>query len=77
MTPKVDLHGLKAHIGEERLRRYMEDQLKNRVPEVLVIHGHGQGVMREIAYQWIESHANRVRSHEPRNNEGAVLIRLK
>jgi len=76
-TPQVDLHGLHHHIGEERMRRFMEDQVKNRVDEVLVIHGHGRGVMREVAYEWIDAHKNRVRSHEERNNGGAVLIRLK
>jgi len=75
--PQVDLHGLRQHIGEERLRRFMEDQIKNREPEVLVIHGHGQGVMRDVADEWIKRHANRVRDHLERNNGGAVLIRLK
>ncbi|HVM90314.1 MAG TPA: Smr/MutS family protein [Verrucomicrobiae bacterium] len=75
--PQVDLHGLRAHIGEERLRKFMEDQIRNRIQRVLVIHGHGRGTMREIVDQWIETHGHRIVDVESTHNDGAKIIRLR
>lgn len=72
---EVDLHGLRAHIGESRLENVMKTAIANGTYSVRVIHGHGQGVMKEIAEQWISTHPNNVEHTEIEN--GCILIILK
>ena len=76
-VPTVDLHKLRYHIGVQRLANFMRDQINNGETAVLVIHGHGDGVMEEVVNEWLKSHQNQVADHEPRNNGGARYIRLK
>lgn len=73
--PELDLHKLRAHIGENRIQSYMREQIRNGVPAVRIIHGHGQGVMKEITEQWIKAHQNDIASTEPGN--GFIVVRLK
>lgn len=54
--PEVDLHGLRSHIGENRLASFMQERIQNGDRTVKIVHGHGTGVMREIVYAWIDNH---------------------
>lgn len=72
--PEVELHGLRAHIGETHLANAMKTALRNGTPRVRVIHGYGQGVMKEIVEQWITEHQNNVESYE--QEDGSTLITL-
>jgi DNA mismatch repair protein MutS2 len=76
-TPTLDLHGLRHHVGEERMRRYMEDAVRNRQTEVLVVHGKGRGVMRDVVDEWLKAHAHQVIEAIPMNDDGAKLVRLR
>ncbi len=73
--PEIDLHGLRAHIGEARLADVMKTAIANGTPRVRVIHGYGQGVMKEIVEQWITEHQNSVEDCE--QEDGSMLIYLK
>jgi len=72
---EIDLHGLRANIGQTRLSDVMREALTNGRHSVRVIHGHGQGVMKEITEKWIDDHQNSVESYEWEN--GCILIILK
>lgn len=72
---EVDLHGLRANIGNDRLTNVMREAIMNGRHSVRVIHGHGEGVMKEITERWIETHQNNVESYEWEN--GCILIFLK
>ncbi|MCR4256593.1 MAG: Smr/MutS family protein, partial [Candidatus Uhrbacteria bacterium] len=74
-VPEVDLHGLRQHIGEQRVANFMHEQIANGACTVKIIHGNGQGVMREVAYDWIRKHAHRVTQHE--DVGPAVIVYLK
>ncbi len=73
--PEVDLHGLRQHIGEQRVANFMRDQINDGARSVKIIHGHGQGVMREVAYEWIKKNAHRVAEHQ--DVGPAVIVYLK
>ncbi|MEK7473849.1 MAG: Smr/MutS family protein [Patescibacteria group bacterium] len=74
-VPEVDLHGLRQHIGEARVESFMREQIANGARTVKIIHGQGQGVMREVAYDWIKKHVHRVADYQ--DVGPAVIIYLK
>ncbi|MEI7512222.1 MAG: Smr/MutS family protein [Candidatus Uhrbacteria bacterium] len=76
LMPQVDLHGLRHHIAETRLELFLKDQMKNGEDSVLVIHGHGTGVLRDLVTDWIEKNQHMVADYQPRNNGGAMYIRF-
>lgn len=71
----VDLHRLRHHIGEARVKNFMREQIEKGVRTVKIIHGNGQGVMRQVAYDWIR--ANRSHVAETEDVGPAVIIHLK
>jgi DNA-nicking Smr family endonuclease len=73
--PELDLHRLRAHIAETRIQSYMLDKMRDGVPAVRIIHGHGEGVMEDVAKKWIEAHQSAIASTEPGN--GFIVVRLK
>ncbi len=72
--PFVDLHGLRHHIGEARVKHFMREQLVKGTPAVKIIHGNGQGVMRQVAYDWIRT--NRARVWKTEDVGPAVIVYL-
>ncbi|MCK9360995.1 Smr/MutS family protein [Patescibacteria group bacterium] len=72
---EVDLHGLREHIGEERIRKFMAAAIASGARAVRVIHGHGKGVMKEVTERWLSDHADKVEQHIYEN--GRILIYLK
>ncbi len=73
--PTVDLHGLRHHIGEQRVANFMREQINAGARSVRIVHGNGQGVMRDVAYAWIEKNRHRVLEHK--DVGPAVIVYLR
>jgi len=77
ITPELDLHGLRAATAEQLLEDFMHVKLENGLEDVIVIHGHGRGVIRDLVDAWIINHQHLVTDHQPTHDGGATYIRFK
>ncbi|GAB3236801.1 endonuclease MutS2 [Hymenobacter seoulensis] len=79
-SPTLDLRGERAEDALNKIRSYVDDAIMLGVPEIKILHGRGNGVLRQIARDYLH-HVREVASvadeHADRGGDGATVAVLK
>lgn len=76
----LDLHGFRAEMAHSCLIKFLEDSFNRGLRRLLVIHGKGSGVLRDIALQTLKSNEKVLSFHTapPRfGGDGALVVLLR
>ena len=76
----IDLRGKKADEAIHILRRHVDDAILLGIPEITVIHGKGDGILRKIVREWLKD-IKEVKSlsegHPDRGGAGITVVGFK
>lgn len=74
--PTIDLHGYDSRTAVFKVNEFIEDNIKLRNKEIVVVHGIGEGVLRRAIHEELLKN-NHVMSHElDYYNVGSTIIKL-
>ena len=76
-NPQIDIKGLRAEEAILKLRPYIDDALLLGVKQVKVLHGKGDGILREVVREMLQGigEVNRYRDEHPdRGGAGATIV---
>jgi len=55
-------------------RKFIQQAIQQKIPYVTIIHGKGEGILREAIEQLLEEFKNYIFTKEPANKGGAMLV---
>jgi DNA mismatch repair protein MutS2 len=76
----IDLRGKKADEAIQVLRRHVDDAILLGIPEITIIHGKGDGILRKIVRDWlkdIKEVKNLSEGHPDRGGAGITVVGFK
>jgi DNA mismatch repair protein MutS2 len=79
-NPQIDIMGLRVDEALSLLRNYIDDATLLGAKQVKIMHGKGDGILREAARQWLKTLAevHRFRDEHPdRGGSGATIVDFK
>lgn len=79
-NPQIDLKGERAADALEKLRRYIDDALLLGAKQIKILHGKGDGILREAARDLLQGipEVSRYRDEHPdRGGAGATIVDFK
>ena len=76
LPPEIDVRGLTAREAEQELEVYLDRALLDNLSRFRIIHGKGQGVLRNTINKWLRSQ-NQIRDYfQPDGNAGVTEVVL-
>lgn len=75
--PKIDLHGLTSDIATVEVNDFILEQLKLKNEIVVIIHGKGNGILKNRVHTILKSNKNVLDFCLYYNNNGCTIVRLK
>jgi len=79
-NPQIDIMGMRVEEALSLLRNYIDDATLLGAKQVKIMHGKGDGILREAARQWLKTLAevHRFRDEHPdRGGSGATIVDFK
>jgi DNA mismatch repair protein MutS2 len=79
-NPQVDLRGMRAEDALPKLRRFVDDAVLLGVKHLKILHGKGDGILREIVRDYLQTvpEVERYRDEHPdRGGAGSTVAELK
>lgn len=76
-NPQIDIKGLRAEEALRKLRHYLDDAVLLGVKQVKILHGKGDGILREAVRDLLQAvpEVNRYRDEHPdRGGAGATIV---
>ena len=75
--PIIDLHGMDRDYAKILVRDFIEDQIKMKEKQFIIIHGIGTGVVKKAVYEELKTNKN-VKEYKLDNfNSGCTIVTLK
>lgn len=75
--PKIDLHGLDKITAVIKTKEFIEDSLKLKNYDIIIIHGKGSGTLKTSIHEYL-SLDKRVISYKTDNfNDGMTIVKLE
>lgn len=75
--PSIDLHGMDRDYAKILVRDFIEDQIKMKEKQFIIIHGIGTGVVKKAVYEELKTNKN-VKEYKLDNfNSGCTIVTLK
>ena len=78
--PSIDLRGKRAWEALEEIQRYIDDAILLSVKEVSILHGKGDGILRQIIREYLQGidEIEQFRdAHVERGGQGITIVRLR
>lgn len=75
--PSIDLHGLPRDIARSNLMEFIDDNLKLGNKYIEIIHGIGEGVLKEEVHDELKHNKNIIDFKTKNNNSGATIALLR
>ncbi|SET47018.1 endonuclease MutS2 [Hymenobacter actinosclerus] len=78
--PTLDLRGERAEDALNKIRSYVDDAIMLGIPEIKILHGRGNGVLRQIARDYLHRTrevASVAEEHADRGGDGVTIAVLK
>ena len=75
--PSIDLHGLDRITAVIKTKEFINDSVKTKTYDIIVIHGRGSGILKRTIHEYL-SKDKRVIDYKTDNfNDGVTVIKLK
>ena len=76
-TPRLDLHGEITSMVEVLVNEFINDNIKLRNYNIIIIHGKGSGILKSATHEYL-SKDKRVDSYKLDNfNDGMTIVKIK
>lgn len=75
--PSIDLHGYDRVLTKIKVNEFINDSIKLRNKQILIIHGIGEGILREEVFKTLKSNKNVESFNINGINVGATIVNLK
>ena len=75
--PSIDLHGFDRVLTRIKVNEFIDDSVKLRYKQVLIIHGIGEGIVKDEVFKTLKSNKN-VESFKLNGmNIGCTIVNIK
>ena len=77
---KIDVRGKRGEEATEEVKRYIDEAIVLKIREVRIIHGKGDGILRSMIHDYLDSHPAIARfrdEHIERGGHGVTIVELK
>lgn len=75
--PSIDLHGIDRDYAKILVRDFINDQIKMKEKNFIIIHGIGKGIVKKAVYEELKTNRN-VKEYKLDNfNIGCTIVTLK
>lgn len=75
--PKLDLHGFDRYTAKVAINDFINDMLKQKIDIFVIVHGNGEGIIRETTRETLKSNKNVIEYKVFYYNTGSTLVRIK
>lgn len=76
LFPEIDVRGLTANEALEQLEVYLDRALLDNLSRFRIIHGKGQGVLKQAIGKWLKKQPQIKDYFQPDNNQGVTEVVL-
>lgn len=74
--PKIDIHGETSMTCVAVINSFINDNIKLRNENIIIIHGKGTGILKAATYDVLKNNKNVIDYHIDPFNEGQTIIKL-
>jgi len=75
--PSIDLHGLDRDSARVAILDFINDNIKLKNKEIVIIHGIGSGILKKTTHDVLKKHKNVLDYKICYNNVGSTIVSLK
>lgn len=75
--PTLDLHGYDREYAIYKVKEFISDNLKQKKYTIVIIHGIGEGILRNSLYEYLKKCKNILEYQTDPINSGCTVIKLK
>lgn len=75
--PSVDLHGLTGLEAMIKTKEFINDSLKLRNYDIIIIHGKGSGVVKNSVHEYLKSDKRVIEYKIDNFNDGITVVKLE
>ena len=75
--PKLDLHCYDRETARVAINDFINDMLKQKINIFVIVHGNGEGIIRETAAKTLKANRNVIEYKVFYYNTGSTLVRIK
>ncbi|MDD6323435.1 MAG: Smr/MutS family protein [Bacilli bacterium] len=75
--PKLDLHGFDRQTAVVAINDFINDNLKMGNEVILIIHGIGTGIIRNVTTNTLKKNKNVIEYKSVYNNRGCTIVQIK
>lgn len=75
--PSIDLHGMDRVLTRIKVNEFINDSVKLRYKQVLIIHGIGEGIVKDEVYKTLKNNKNVENYKLNGMNIGCTIVNLK
>ncbi len=74
--PSVDLHGMDREIAILTVKEFIEDCIKLKYQEIMIIHGIGSGILRKSVNNYLKTNKHVLQYKLDFMNPGCTIVTL-
>jgi DNA mismatch repair protein MutS2 len=75
--PRIDLHGMDRVCAKIKTEEFINDNIKLKNKEVVIIHGKGMGIVKDEVYKTLKNNKNVISYKLDGFNIGQTIVNLK
>ena len=75
--PSIDLHGLDRDSARVAIIDFINDNIKLKNKEIVIIHGIGSGILKKTTHEVLKRNKNVLEYKVCYNNVGSTIVLLK
>ena len=75
--PSIDLHGYDRESARVAILDFINDNIKMKKKEIVIIHGIGSGILKKTTHEVLKKHKNVLDYKICYNNVGSTIVSLK
>ena len=75
--PSIDLHGYDRDSARIAILDFINDNIKMKKKEIVIIHGIGSGILKKTTHEVLKKHKNVLDYKICYNNVGSTIVLLK
>lgn len=75
--PTLDLHGYDREYAVYKVKEFISDSLKQRKYTIVIIHGIGEGILRNSVVEYLKKSKNVEKYETDVINTGCTIVNLK
>lgn len=76
LFPSLDLHGLNSFEAEVKIKEFINDNIKLKNENCLIIHGKGKGILRGVLLDILKRDKRVIEFKQDNVNDGMTIVKL-